>query len=250
LTPWPLPFWIAHRGAGKVAPENTLAAFRLGLDSGFRAFECDVQLSLDGTPFLLHDDLLDRTSNGSGLACDLTWATLAALDAGSWHSPAFAGEPLLSLAGLSELAKEHQLQINLELKPSPGQAQRVGAGVAAWLHEHWKAPTPLLSSFEPEALQAAAGQGWPLALLCEAWSDDAIPLAKHLGCVAVVCHHASLSQSAIARLHSAQLRALTYTVNDTSEAQRLIEAGLDGLITDQLDLPATVASAQQSERAN
>ncbi|MFN7692672.1 MAG: glycerophosphodiester phosphodiesterase [Burkholderiales bacterium] len=250
MTPWPLPFWIAHRGAGKAAPENTLAAFQLGLASGFRAFECDVQLSLDGTPFLLHDDLLDRTSNGSGLACDLTWATLAALDAGSWHSPAFAGEPLLSLAGLAELAREHQLQINLELKPSPGQAQRVGAGVAAWLREHWKAPTPLLSSFEPEALLAAAGQGWPLALLCEAWSDDALPLAQQLGCVAVVCHHASLSQAAIAKLHSAQLRALTYTVNDASEAQRLIEAGLDGLITDQLDLPASVASAQQSERAN
>ena len=61
---WPYPLWIAHRGAGKLAPENTLAAFRLGAAHGYRAFECDVKLSADGVPFLLHDAELDRTSNG------------------------------------------------------------------------------------------------------------------------------------------------------------------------------------------
>jgi glycerophosphoryl diester phosphodiesterase len=244
LTPWNWPFWIAHRGAGKAAPENTLAAFRLGLENGFRAFECDVQLSLDGTPFLLHDDGLERTSNGHGLACALSWAELAALDAGSWHSQTFAGEPLMQLATLAELAEQHRLQINLELKPSPGQAQRVGQGMAAWLREHWKGPIPLLSSFEPEALQAAAGHGWPLALLREAWQDAALPLAQQLGCVAIVCHHTSLSSSAIAQLHDAGLRALSYTVNDEASALRLQAAGVDGLITDQLDLPPVLAGQQ------
>ena len=66
--PWPYPRWIAHRGAGKLAPENTLAAFRLGAAHGFRAFECDVKLSADGVPFLLHDAELDRTTSGHGLA--------------------------------------------------------------------------------------------------------------------------------------------------------------------------------------
>ena len=59
--PWPYPRWIAHRGAGKLAPENTLAAFRSGASQGYRMFECDVKLSLDGVPFLLHDDTLVRT---------------------------------------------------------------------------------------------------------------------------------------------------------------------------------------------
>ena len=65
---WPYPRWIAHRGAGKLAPENTLAAFKLGASLGYRMFECDVKLSADGVPFLLHDATLDRTTNGHGVA--------------------------------------------------------------------------------------------------------------------------------------------------------------------------------------
>ena len=223
MSAWALPFWIGHRGAGKAAPENTRAAFQLGIQQGFRAFECDVQLSRDGVPFLLHDDLLDRTSNGHGLACEQPWSTLALLDAGSWHSPAYAGEPLMSLAGLAELAQRPHLQINLELKPSPGEEARVGAGVAAWLRQHWQAPTPLLSSFEPDALRAAAGQGWPLALLRESWDEDALPLALALGCEALVCHHASLDAAAIAQLHAAGLRAFSYTVNNEASARRVTD---------------------------
>jgi glycerophosphoryl diester phosphodiesterase len=66
--PWHYPRWIAHRGAGKLAPENTLAAFRLGAAHGWRAFECDVKLSADGVPFLLHDATLERTTSGQGTA--------------------------------------------------------------------------------------------------------------------------------------------------------------------------------------
>lgn len=243
---WPYPFWIAHRGAGKEAPENTLAAFRVGIAAGFRGFECDVQLSRDGLPFLLHDDDLQRTSNGQGLACALDWLQLARLDAGSWHSPAFAHEPLARLLELATLAAAEQLAINLELKPSPGQAERVGAGVADWLQAHWSAPPPLLSSFEPAALRAAAGRGWPLALLSTAWRAGLPGDALALGAVAVVCQHASLDAAAIAALHGAGLRALSYTVNEVAEADRLIAAGIDGLITDRLDLPAVVAPPRRN----
>ena len=74
MQPWPYPLWIAHRGAGKLAPENTLAAFRLGAAHGYRAFECDVKLSADGVPFLLHDATLQRTSSGHGVAGKLDWS--------------------------------------------------------------------------------------------------------------------------------------------------------------------------------
>ena len=79
---WPYPRWIAHRGAGKLAPENTLAAFRLGAQHGYRMFECDAKLSSDGVAFLLHDATLERTTNGHGTAGDQPWGTLAQLDAG------------------------------------------------------------------------------------------------------------------------------------------------------------------------
>ena len=91
---WPYPFWIAHRGAGKLAPENTLAAFRVGASFGYRAFECDVKLSADEQPFLLHDATLERTTSGRGRADALPWRELSRLDAGGWHSAKFAGEPL------------------------------------------------------------------------------------------------------------------------------------------------------------
>ncbi|MDB5816804.1 MAG: ugpQ, partial [Rhizobacter sp.] len=91
---WPYPFWIAHRGAGTEAPENTMAAFRLGARHGFTAFECDVKLSADGIPFLLHDDTLERTTDGHGVAGHLPWLELSRLDAGQWHGEGFAGEPV------------------------------------------------------------------------------------------------------------------------------------------------------------
>src|SRR3954454_10260197 len=99
---WPYPRWIAHRGAVKLARENTLAAFRLGASHGYRMFECDAKLSADGVPFLMHDSTLERTTNGlavlgqgaSVTAGDHPWSALSQLDAGSWHSRAFAGEPL------------------------------------------------------------------------------------------------------------------------------------------------------------
>lgn len=242
---WPYPFWFAHRGAGREAPENTLAAFRLGMAAGFRAFECDVQLSRDGQPFLLHDDDLARTSNGRGLACTQDWALLSRLDAGAWHSPGHAGEPLASLAALARLAEAQGLWLNLELKPAPGQAGRVGAGVVDWLQRHWRAAPPLLSSFQSEALQAAAAArgSYPLALLLTRWRADAPALARELGCRALVCQHTSLDGAGIAALHAAGLRALAYTVNDGAEARRLRAAGVDGLITDRLDLPAALVAA-------
>ena len=102
---WPYPRWVAHRGAGRLAPENTLAAFRLGASHGYRMFECDVKLSADGVPFLMHDATLQRTTNAvevigrghSAVGGDHAWGVLSQLDAGSWHSRAWAGEPLPTL---------------------------------------------------------------------------------------------------------------------------------------------------------
>ncbi|MEY3273561.1 MAG: cytoplasmic glycerophosphoryl diester phosphodiesterase UgpQ [Pseudomonadota bacterium] len=93
-TPWPLPRWIAHRGAGKLAPENTLAAFRLGAAHGYRAFECDVKLSADGVPFLLHDTTLKRTTPARGTAGDRPWAELSRLDAGVGLISMLSAKPL------------------------------------------------------------------------------------------------------------------------------------------------------------
>jgi glycerophosphoryl diester phosphodiesterase len=238
--PWPYPRWIAHRGAGKLAPENTLAAFRLGHQHGFRMFECDAKLSADGLLYLLHDDTLDRTTSGQGVAATWAWSALAELDAGAWHSDVFSGEPLLTLAALADWLQAQGDLVNLEIKPCPGREAETGAAVAKAAQTLWAGARvqPLLSSFSVEALEAAqqAAPEMPRALLFECLPPDWLAHAKALEVIAVVPHHALLNAEVIAQAHGAGLRVLTYTVNEPDRAQTLWQQGLDGLITDKVDV--------------
>ena len=239
LPAWPYPRWIAHRGAGKLAPENTLAAFALGAAYGFRAFECDVKLSADELPFLLHDATLERTTNRCGRAGDVPWSQLALCDAGSWHSPEFAGEPLPTLAAVARFVLAKGFTLNIEIKPTPGVEATTGRVVAEQVLRLWAghSPPPLLSSFRPEALHAArqAAPDVPRALLLDALRPGWFESLPALGCVAAVTRFDLMDAALIGRLHGAGLRALAYTVNDASEAERLIALGIDGIITDAVD---------------
>ena len=237
---WPYPRWIAHRGAGRLAPENTLASFRLGAEHGFRMFECDAKLSADGVPFLLHDATLERTSNGHGVAGEWPWSALSRLDAGGWHSRRYAGEPLASLEGLIRFCLANRHCLNIEIKPTPGQAQRTGEVVARQAAQLWagaQLPPPLLTSFSPEALQAARGAEplLPRGLLLDTLREDWLALALASECAAVVCNHALWDASTVAQAQAAGLRTLSYTVNDEWAAERLIALGTDGIITDRVD---------------
>jgi glycerophosphoryl diester phosphodiesterase len=244
LDPWPFPRWIAHRGAGKLAPENTLAAFRLGAAHGYRAFECDVKLSADGVPFLLHDATLDRTTDARGTAGDRPWAELSRLDAGTWHSRGFAGEPLPSLEAIVAFCQASGHALNIEIKPTPGVEADTGRAVAlacSRLREPsaprpWTAPL-LFTSFRPEALLAAmqAAPGIPRGLLLDTLWPGWEAVAEQLGAVAVVTNYNAMTPDLVRTLHAAGRRALCYTVNDPSVAQWLLAAGVDGSITDAVD---------------
>ena len=237
---WPYPRWIGHRGAGQLAPENTLAAFALGADHGYRMFECDAQLSADEVVFLLHDATLDRTTNGHGIAGALTWAALSRLDAGRWHSPACAGEPLLLLASLARWCIERTCLLNIELKPTPGTERRTGEVVAREAARSWtdQPVPPLLTSFSAEALAGArqVAPGLPRGLLLDALHEGWLEQAQTLDCVAIVCHYPLWNATTVAQAHAAGMRCLSYTVNDASTAQHLIALGTDGIITDRVDL--------------
>jgi glycerophosphoryl diester phosphodiesterase len=239
LRPWPYPLWIAHRGAGKLAPENTLAAFRVGARHGYRAFECDVKLSADGVLFLLHDATLQRTTSGSGNAAQRRWGELARFDAGAWHSAAYAGEPLARLDDIAAYCIANGFALNIEIKPTPGAEVATGRAVASAVARLWtgRPVPPLLSSFSPDALRAARDTDarWPRALLLDQLPERWFEQAQALGCIAVVTERTLMNADVIARLHGADMRALVYTVNDAAEAQRLIGIGVDGIITDAVD---------------
>jgi glycerophosphoryl diester phosphodiesterase len=236
-SPWPL--WIAHRGAGKRAPENTLAAFRLGAQHGYTAFECDVKLSADEVPFLLHDATLERTTNARGVAGERPWAELSRLDAGSWHSRAFAGEPVASFEAIAAFCRANDYVLNIEIKPTPGQERRTGEVVGRDAARLWagRALPPLLSSFKPEALEGARAVApqLPRALLIDSLHEGWFEQAQQLGCVAVVANFNLYGRAMVERLHGAGLWALAYTVNDESPARWLLGLGLDGLITDAVE---------------
>jgi glycerophosphoryl diester phosphodiesterase len=239
MKPFPWPPWIAHRGAGKLAPENTLAAFRLGARYGYTAFECDVKLSADGVPFLLHDSTLDRTTNGHGPAAARTWAELSRLDAGGWHSRTYAGEPPASLAALARFCRAGGHALNIEVKPSPGQEAATGEVTAREAERLWAGLSlpPLLSSFKPEALEGArkGAAALPRALLVERAYEGWFENARSLGCVAVVCDYTQVGREMVERLHAAGMWALVYTVNDEAPARWLHGIGIDAIITDAVD---------------
>jgi len=241
---WPYPFWIAHRGAGTRAPENTLAAFRLGAQHGFRCFECDVKLSADGVPFLMHDATLERTTSGRGTGGALPWAALSQLDAGSWHGRGHAGEPLPTLANLARWVRANGFTLNIEIKPTPGHEEATGRVVAEQVRALWAGATPpLLSSFRPDALRTAmeAAPELPRGLLLDELWPGWDGVAQALAVRAVITNHVLMDSALVQRLHAAGRRALCYTVNEPADAQGLIEAGVDGLITDAVDRFAPAA---------
>ncbi len=245
---WPYPRWWAHRGAGRLAPENTLAAFRLGARHGFKAFECDVKISADGVAFLFHDTELERTTSGLGVAEEHTWAQLSQLDAGGWHSPEHVGEPIPTLSDIARFCFETGSDLNIEIKPTPGHDAHTGASVALETARLWAQHTrmPLLSSFSTSALEAARGTAphLPRALLLDELVPGWLEQSLELGCSAVVIDHPLLDTTVIAQLHAVGLFVMSYTVNDVDVAEQLMRWGVEGLITDVMDRAAWPAGPQ------
>jgi glycerophosphoryl diester phosphodiesterase len=239
MKPWPYPRLFAHRGGGSLAPENTLAAFRLGHSLGFRAVEFDVRFSRDGIEVLQHDAVLDRTTSGHGPLADQTWAELSRLDAGSWHSPPFKGEPLARLADAARLLREFGMFPNVEIKRIAGRHRECGERVANAVASCWQGASqaPLLSSFSADALDAARlaqpglARGW---IVEEPWDGDLAPLAA-IDAASIHLEHVLITPAVVANVHAGGYRLLAWTVNDITRARELLDMGVDGLITDNLD---------------
>lgn len=236
---WPYPAIVAHRGGGSLAPENTLAAIDKGAEFGHKMIEFDAKLSLDGEIFLLHDDTLDRTSNGWGVAGELSWEKLIMLDAGSWFGRPFANERLPLLEQVAARCRGYDMMANIEIKPTTGLAQETGRAVALAARALWQGMTPpLLSSFEYDALVAAKEAAPELArgYLLHEWIDDWQEKAEALQCVSLHFNHSILTQERVAAVKQAGLRILVYTVNDPRRAKTLLDWGGDAICTDRIDL--------------
>jgi glycerophosphoryl diester phosphodiesterase len=239
---WPYPTLFAHRGAGTLAPENTLAAIRIGHEQGFTAFEFDVKLSADGIALLMHDDTLERTSNGSGAVKDKTMAELARLDAGGWHSAKFRGETIPRFSAVAKYMHGLGLVANVEIKPCPGRDAETGKLVAELCQSLWqdRLVKPLLSSFSVEALTAAraVSRDLPMGLLTGEASAAHLPIIRALNCISVDCDHQYITADLVKLFHGEGVRIFAYTVNDPARAAELIDLGVDAICTDAIELMA------------
>ena len=222
---------IAHRGASEYAPENTFAAFDMALDMGVNHVELDVHFSRDGHIVVIHDDNLDRTTDGSGPVADLTLAELRELDAGSWFGPEYAGERIRTLAELFERYKG-RLHFHIEIKGhAEGLASRVADLVRAYgltddvtITSFWKPWLEEVRAYAPELTT-----GWLAPLGPTGWDDSIIEQAAALG-LDQVCPRANITTSDLVRtLHERGFTVRCHSVYSEELMRHAVECGADGM---------------------
>ncbi|MEX0745716.1 MAG: glycerophosphodiester phosphodiesterase [Phycisphaeraceae bacterium] len=218
---------LAHRGASGYAPENTFASFDLACAMGAAVFETDVRLTRDGVAVLIHDERVDRTTDGTGSVAAMDWAQLANLDAGAWYGPAFAGERVPRLSAFLERYLG-RVSVCLELKCAgvigpTADALRVFPGALPWME---------FTSFEWDLLLAlrealpGASVGWLVR------RGDARVGSVHRAAdagMAMICPPVSMVTPAlVAEAHAAGLRVRTWGARSRNDLAHLIACNVDG----------------------
>ncbi len=226
-----LPRIITHRCGGSLAPENTLAGLRASISRGYPGVEFDVMLSGDGTPCLIHDETLERTTNGHGRVARTPDVELFALDAG-------AGERIPRLDEALALCAEHGLWVNLEIKPARGQDVRTAETVAAHLPTLWPGTDNiLLSSFSIPALKVLQQRlpHYRRGLLYETPPANWLRELRALEASCLHCAAEAVSDALLATASAHAVPLLCYTVNQPQAAQELLRRGVSAIFTDRPD---------------
>ncbi|MFD1716675.1 glycerophosphodiester phosphodiesterase [Georgenia deserti] len=236
--PGSLPLIIAHRGASELAPENTVPAFVGAARAGADMLEIDVQMTSDGAAVVIHDDTVDRTTDGAGRVADLASDELRHLDAGAWFDPAYAGTPLPRLADvLALLTRYRDLELLLEVKgtwPADPLRAMLGALTEAGLGER-----VLVQSFTPQTVATAREVAPHLrrGLLIGREEPGLLDLCAELD--VVTCNPRGdvlLEQpDLLPTLHGHGLRSMVWTLNEPNHWAAALAAGADGIITDRPD---------------
>jgi glycerophosphoryl diester phosphodiesterase len=230
------PLVFAHRGASRVAPENTLPAFEAAIRSGADGVELDVQYSSDGHLVVIHDLTLEKLTNGIGRVTAQPLAVLRALDAGSHFGPEFAGTRIPILGEVLDLLRG-RLLVNVELKSADTASAGIGADVVAAVRAHDMADQVVVSSFNPFALRRAkkAGPEIECALLVASdlpgWMQWGLT-RRYSRADGIHPEAAMVNAAYVAWAHKHSLPLRVWTVDDEAEIRRLLALGVDAVITD------------------
>ncbi len=234
---------IAHRGASAYAPENTIAAFRKAKELGAQWFELDLYLSADGIPVVMHDNTVDRTTNGTGRVSDKTVEELQRLDAGSWFDAAFAGEKIPTLEEALVFAKG-TMGIYIEIKDTNSALPEK---VLDLLRTHDMEEDVVIQSFSLDQLAATRALHKEIAIeyLTGAYKEIDLQKAVSVSAGSINPSFRDLTGSDVQQIHRLSLRVVPYTVNDPGDMERLLDMGVDGLITDKPDVALRIISNRQ-----
>ena len=233
------PFVCAHRGASEIYPENTLIAFEKAAEVGAGWIETDIQLLADNTLVVFHDLVLGRTAAGTSRVVDLAWDELSTLDVGSWKSPEFTGQRPMRMVDLLgwQMASSSRPHINWEVKLGndviKSDYSRFAEAIAGVL-ESADRRRHLLSTFDRTFLETARSvvTDIPLALNVEGLPDDAIDFCLALGLEGIHLDWTTLTEAQVISIKREGLAVRCYTVNDLEAGRRLLDWGVELLMTD------------------
>ena len=241
---------IAHRGARRRAPQNTIPAFKKAIELKADGFENDVHLTKDDIIVICHNYDIDETSTGTGLIRDYTYEELLQFDFGVKFAPEFAGTKIPRLEEFLALCSKDTKVINIEIKPPQYPDSPIAAQTIAMVKQFGLFDNLLISSFDPQVLidckkiDPATKTGLlyePGEEKCEEVCDDFVAYAKKLNVDAVHPFIGFVSEDYIEEAHEAGLIVNPWTVNQDFQIQRLVEWGCDGLITDVPDYAREIA---------
>ena len=227
---------FAHRGASKLAPENTMPAFQLAYESGADGIETDVQLTKDLVPVLIHDEHLKRTTNGSGYIKDYTFSELTQLDAGSWFSDEFAGVSIISLDHFLRWIKSTSLCINIELKNNKINYLHLEKAVYEMVDYYRLQDRTILSTFNQHSVKRMEHfTDIEIALLTSKGNKNLVSLAKTLGANALHIKYRLLKSKLIKQAKQENMAVRVYTVNKRTKMMKCFLHHCDGVFTDMPD---------------
>ncbi|MBN1667482.1 MAG: hypothetical protein JW862_10350 [Anaerolineales bacterium] len=245
----PTPTIFAHRGSSAYAPENTLAAFQLAIKQKATAIELDAKLCASGEVVVIHDQTVDRTTNGHGRVLEMPLTALKALDAGDFFDPAFQRETIPTLAEVFQTVGT-ALTINVELTNYASPRDSLPERVIALVKDHGLEDSVFFSSFNPLALRRARklAPQIPIALLTlsgwAGWWARTI-LGRWGNYQALHPEKSDAQPGLIQRQHRLGRRVHVYTVNQAAEMQSLFANGVDGIFTDDPPLALKALAAYQ-----
>jgi glycerophosphoryl diester phosphodiesterase len=230
------PLVIAHRGGRKTTPENTLASFKHAIESGADGIELDIHKCKSGELVVIHDETVNRTSNGKGFVKDMTLAELQKLDAGSWFNEKFKGEKFPTLKEVFDLVDGKGI-INIEIKNSPVAYPTIEKDLLSLL-EGYKYPDKIvISSFDHNCLKRIHDKTnkYKLAFLDDAVIYDIGGYAKKIGASGWNPHFAELRPDVMAEANKVPIEVNVWTVNEKKDWQDMKDLNVHSIITDDPD---------------